>query len=167
MNAVPIAGGVSTWLEPETMTMGTQETGAVAMCPGDSGSPYYGTIDGVEKLLGVMIQSSGCPNAPDNPAPVGRVLLIPTDPGGVPVPTPTPSPSNSSIALPDSATTPTPVVVAPSVVASQNETPLPSHGITEEGSGGEKLAKCLALDLEDKNYCRDNKEKEGGEAILK
>jgi len=44
----------------EENTVASEETGDKALCPGDSGSPWYSTIDGVEKLVAVTIGGSGC-----------------------------------------------------------------------------------------------------------
>lgn len=44
----------------ETHTLTTNETGARALCPGDSGSPWYSTIGNVEKLVAVTVGGSGC-----------------------------------------------------------------------------------------------------------
>lgn len=41
-------------------TISTNETGAKALCPGDSGSPWYATIDGRLKLVANTIGGSGC-----------------------------------------------------------------------------------------------------------
>ena len=44
----------------EINTLASEETGDKALCPGDSGSPWYATIDGVQKLVAVTIGGSGC-----------------------------------------------------------------------------------------------------------
>ena len=44
----------------ENFTAATQETGANALCPGDSGSPWYATVGGIEKIVAVTISASGC-----------------------------------------------------------------------------------------------------------
>ena len=44
----------------ETSTVASEETGDKALCGGDSGSPWYATIDGVEKLVAVTVGASGC-----------------------------------------------------------------------------------------------------------
>jgi Trypsin len=41
-------------------TIASQETGDKALCPGDSGSPWYATVNGVEKLTAVTVSASGC-----------------------------------------------------------------------------------------------------------
>jgi len=45
---------------PEVNTVTSEETGDKALCGGDSGSPWYATIDGVEKLVAVTVGASGC-----------------------------------------------------------------------------------------------------------
>lgn len=45
-------------LEENTVT--SQEIGTKALCGGDSGSPWYATINGVEKLVAVTVGASGC-----------------------------------------------------------------------------------------------------------
>jgi secreted trypsin-like serine protease len=49
----------------EANTIGSMETGDKALCGGDSGSPWYATIDGVEKLVAVTVGASGC-RGPDS-----------------------------------------------------------------------------------------------------
>lgn len=49
----------------ETNTVASEETGDKALCGGDSGSPWYATIDGVEKLVAVTVGASGC-RGPDS-----------------------------------------------------------------------------------------------------
>lgn len=44
----------------ESNTITTNETGAKAICAGDSGSPWYATLDGVKKLVAVTVGGSGC-----------------------------------------------------------------------------------------------------------
>lgn len=44
----------------ESNTITSNETGAKAICSGDSGSPWYTTIDGVKKLVAVTVGGSGC-----------------------------------------------------------------------------------------------------------
>ena len=44
----------------EVNTVTSEETGDKALCGGDSGSPWYATIDGVEKLVAVTVGASGC-----------------------------------------------------------------------------------------------------------
>ena len=44
----------------ESMTVATQEIGSVALCPGDSGSPWYATFNGIEKIVAVTVSASGC-----------------------------------------------------------------------------------------------------------
>jgi len=44
----------------ETNTVTSEETGDKALCGGDSGSPWYATINGVEKLVAVTVGASGC-----------------------------------------------------------------------------------------------------------
>jgi secreted trypsin-like serine protease len=44
----------------DTNTVTSEETGDKALCSGDSGSPWYVTIDGVEKLVAVTVGVSGC-----------------------------------------------------------------------------------------------------------
>lgn len=44
----------------ETHTLTSDETGTKALCPGDSGSPWYVTIEGIKKLAGVTVGGSGC-----------------------------------------------------------------------------------------------------------
>lgn len=44
----------------ESHTITTNETGTKAICPGDSGSPWYVTIDGIKKLAAVTVGGSGC-----------------------------------------------------------------------------------------------------------
>lgn len=41
-------------------TIASEETGDKALCPGDSGSPWYATVDGVEKPTAVLVSASGC-----------------------------------------------------------------------------------------------------------
>ena len=49
----------------DTNTVASEETGDKALCGGDSGSPWYATIDGVEKLVAVTVGASGC-RGPDS-----------------------------------------------------------------------------------------------------
>ena len=49
----------------EANTIGSEETGDKALCGADSGSPWYATIDGVEKLVAVTVGASGC-RGPDS-----------------------------------------------------------------------------------------------------
>lgn len=44
----------------EANTITSHETGGKALCPGDSGSPWYATVDGVKKLVAVTMGGSGC-----------------------------------------------------------------------------------------------------------
>jgi len=44
----------------ESMTITSQEVGSTALCPGDSGSPWYATFHGVEKIVAVTVGASGC-----------------------------------------------------------------------------------------------------------
>ena len=44
----------------DDFTITSQETGDKALCPGDSGSPWYATVNGVEKLVAVTVSASGC-----------------------------------------------------------------------------------------------------------
>ena len=44
----------------EENTVSAQETGAKALCAGDSGSPWYSNIDGIEKIVAVTVAASGC-----------------------------------------------------------------------------------------------------------
>lgn len=41
-------------------TITSNETGEKALCPGDSGSPWYATVGGIEKLTAVLVSASGC-----------------------------------------------------------------------------------------------------------
>ncbi len=47
-------------LEVDRKTISTIEDGVKAICPGDSGSPWYATIDGILKLVAVTVGGSGC-----------------------------------------------------------------------------------------------------------
>jgi len=47
----------------ENKTIATQEIGTAALCPGDSGSPWYTTINGVEKIVAITVSASGCRGA--------------------------------------------------------------------------------------------------------
>ena len=44
----------------ESNTITTNETGVKALCPGDSGSPWYTTIGGIKKFVAVTVGGSGC-----------------------------------------------------------------------------------------------------------
>lgn len=44
----------------DSHTITSNETGSKAICPGDSGSPWYSTFSGVEKLVAVTVGGSGC-----------------------------------------------------------------------------------------------------------
>jgi secreted trypsin-like serine protease len=41
-------------------TISSDETGFKALCPGDSGSPWYSNINGIEKIVAVTVGASGC-----------------------------------------------------------------------------------------------------------
>jgi secreted trypsin-like serine protease len=43
-------------------TISTNETGVKAICPGDSGGPWYSVIDGKLKLVATTVGGSGCGN---------------------------------------------------------------------------------------------------------
>ena len=47
----------------ENRTIATQEIGTAALCPGDSGGPWYTTINGVEKIVAITVSASGCRGA--------------------------------------------------------------------------------------------------------
>jgi hypothetical protein len=47
----------------EANTVASEETGDQALCGGDSGSPWYATINNVEKLVAVTVSASGCRGA--------------------------------------------------------------------------------------------------------
>lgn len=47
-------------------TISTNETGFKAICPGDSGSPWYAEIDGKLKLVANTVGGSGCGNGSAN-----------------------------------------------------------------------------------------------------
>jgi hypothetical protein len=47
----------------ESNTVASEETGDHALCGGDSGSPWYATINNVEKLVAVTVSASGCRGA--------------------------------------------------------------------------------------------------------
>jgi hypothetical protein len=47
-------------------TISTNETGLKAICPGDSGSPWYAEIDGKLKLVANTVGGSGCGNGSVN-----------------------------------------------------------------------------------------------------
>ena len=49
-------------------TITTNETGDKAVCPGDSGSPWYSEISGKLKLVAVTVGGSGCGNGSTNGA---------------------------------------------------------------------------------------------------
>lgn len=44
----------------EENTIATEETGVAALCPGDSGGPWYATVGGVQKIVAVTVAASGC-----------------------------------------------------------------------------------------------------------
>lgn len=44
----------------ESKTIASEETGVKALCGGDSGSPWYANIGGIEKLVAVTVSASGC-----------------------------------------------------------------------------------------------------------
>lgn len=44
----------------ELNTIRTQEIGTKALCPGDSGGPWYANVGGVEKIVAVTVAASGC-----------------------------------------------------------------------------------------------------------
>ena len=44
----------------ESHTIRSQEIGTQALCPGDSGGPWYANVGGVEKLIAVTVGASGC-----------------------------------------------------------------------------------------------------------
>lgn len=44
----------------DSHTITSDETGQKAICGGDSGSPWYAMVDGVEKLVAVTVGGSGC-----------------------------------------------------------------------------------------------------------
>ena len=41
-------------------TISSDETGLKALCPGDSGSPWYSNINSIEKIVAVTVGASGC-----------------------------------------------------------------------------------------------------------
>ena len=44
----------------DEFTITSQETGDKALCGGDSGSPWYANVSGVEKIVAVTVGASGC-----------------------------------------------------------------------------------------------------------
>jgi hypothetical protein len=44
----------------EINTIRSEETGIKALCPGDSGSPWYANVNGKEKIVAVTVGASGC-----------------------------------------------------------------------------------------------------------
>jgi hypothetical protein len=44
----------------ESHTIRSQEIGTQALCPGDSGGPWYANVGGVEKIVAVLVGASGC-----------------------------------------------------------------------------------------------------------
>lgn len=44
----------------ESRTISSDETGAKALCPGDSGSPWYAIVEGVKKIVATTVGASGC-----------------------------------------------------------------------------------------------------------
>jgi secreted trypsin-like serine protease len=52
----------------ESNTLASEETGYQALCGGDSGSPWYATINGIEKIVAITVGGSGCtgPNSGSN-----------------------------------------------------------------------------------------------------
>ena len=47
-------------------TISSNETGPNALCPGDSGSPWYSKINGIEKIVAVTVGASGCGGSGSN-----------------------------------------------------------------------------------------------------
>lgn len=44
----------------ESRTISSDETGGKALCPGDSGSPWYVVVEGVKKIVATTVGASGC-----------------------------------------------------------------------------------------------------------
>jgi len=44
----------------EENTVSSQEIGTQALCVGDSGSPWYATVNGKEKIVAITVTASGC-----------------------------------------------------------------------------------------------------------
>jgi len=63
--------GNSSALDSHTIT--SDETGQKAICGGDSGSPWYSMIDGVEKLVAVTVGGSGCRGGPGTNGALGTI----------------------------------------------------------------------------------------------
>ncbi|MEY4026257.1 MAG: Trypsin, partial [Actinomycetota bacterium] len=45
-------------------TLSTHDTATESLCPGDSGGPWFATIDGVEKLVAISTGGDGCLDTP-------------------------------------------------------------------------------------------------------
>lgn len=48
----------------EVNTLSTHDTATESLCAGDSGGPWYATIDGVEKLVAISTGGDGCLDTP-------------------------------------------------------------------------------------------------------
>ena len=48
----------------EVNTLSTHDTATESLCPGDSGGPWFATIDGVEKLVAISTGGDGCLDTP-------------------------------------------------------------------------------------------------------
>lgn len=59
------SSGASRWASPtasEEKTVSSQDFETKALCPGDSGGPWYANIGGVQKIVAVLHGSNGCRN---------------------------------------------------------------------------------------------------------
>ena len=48
----------------EVNTLSTHDTATESLCPGDSGGPWFATIDGIEKLVAISTGGDGCLDTP-------------------------------------------------------------------------------------------------------
>lgn len=60
------SGRYPTSAAENSRTISTNETGSKAICPGDSGSPWYAEIDGKLKLVANTVGGSGCGGGSSN-----------------------------------------------------------------------------------------------------
>ena len=61
----------------EVNTLSTRDTATESLCAGDSGGPWFATIDGVEKLVAISSGGGGCLNTPSGASGVLGTAISP------------------------------------------------------------------------------------------
>jgi secreted trypsin-like serine protease len=68
------AGRYGNTAAENSKTISTNETGIKALCPGDSGSPWYADFGGTFKLVATLVFGSGCGNGSSSNGTLGTLV---------------------------------------------------------------------------------------------